>query len=366
MRRPLTLSPTRIRRLAPILLGALVLAGTLLAAPGHTAAQAGISFGIQPMPGGPGATGTGGYFTYTLAPGAKATGQAIVTNEGATAVTLRVYAADAITASGGGTGFANGGESPTGAAGWVSVSAGQVTVGPGQQEVVSITVAAPAAATPGDHVAGIVVEAAPRPGAAGNVNTVIVERAGVAVVVRVPGETVEKLALGEFCFNQETGSRYFEISVLNQGTILSKGTGRFRLETEPGQPVFERSVELGSVVPTLDTVIRVHSPQDPPPGRYVARLTLRQSDGVEVERHTQLTIPEEKVNGCAREAAVRGARDEGSDDNFAVQTIQDFSGGASLLILALVAALALMTWALVFVLWRNRRSGRDDARGTPG
>ncbi len=361
MRRTLAPQPTWKMLLAPAAVAALVFAGSLLGGHGDASAQSGgISFGIQAMPGGPGSTGRSGFFSYTLSPGAKVTDQAIVTNEGTAAITLRVYAADAVTASGGGTAFGNAGESYTGALNWVTTGASQVTVEPGKQEIVSITIVVPVNATPGDHVAGVVVEAAPKAGAGGNITTQVTERAGVAIVVRVPGETTERLVLGEFCFNQETGSRYFEIPVLNQGTVLSKGTGRFRFETEPGRPVFERTVELGNVIPTLDTVIRVDSPQDPPPGKYVARLTLRQSNGIDVERHTSLTIPEKKVNGCAPQSGVAGARDEGTGDNFAVQTVQDLGKGASLVVLSLVAALGAMTWALVFVLWRNRRRGSQE------
>ncbi len=346
-----------------VLLGtiaAISLASSLAGTHESVSAQAGVTFGIQPLPGGPGATGKGGYFRYELAPGATTTDRAIVTNEGAAGITLKVYAADAITASGGGTAFGNAGESPTGALNWVTTDATQVTVGPGKQEVVNLKVTVPAGATPGDHVAGIVVEAAPKAGAGGNINTQVIERAGVAIVVRVPGPTTERLALGEFCFNQETGSRYFEISVLNQGSVLTSGSGRFRFETEMGQAVFERGVELGNVIPTLDTVIRVHSPQDPPPGKYVARMTLRQPGGVEVERHTNLTIPEEKVNGCARQAGVAGGRDDGTDDNFAVRAAGEIGGGGSWLVATLFSLTAILTWLLIAVLWRGRRRARKD------
>ncbi len=88
----------------------------------------------------------------------------------------------------------------------------------------------------------------------GNVSASVTERAGVAILVHVPGATTEKLAIGTACFNQETGSRYFEVPVKNQGDILTAATGTFELETEAGEHVFDRPVELGTVIPTLDTV----------------------------------------------------------------------------------------------------------------
>ena len=147
----------------------------------------------------------------------------------------------------------------------------------------------------------------------------------------------------------------------------STATGTFRLETEQGARVFERPVELGSVIPTLETVVLVHSPQDPPPGKYVARLVLTQKDGQEVRRDSNVTIPEAKVNGCKTQDTIRQS-DQGKDDNFGAQpaggdaAARDGGGDSpsSWLLFALVAALFAMAWGLVFVLWRNRqRRGRS-------
>jgi len=287
---------------------------TLLAGVGGVRGQGGVTFGIRPAD-----ESTGAYFSYTLEPGARKTDSAIVTNNTAAALTLKVYPADAITASGGGTAFAGFGERRTG-------------------------------------VAGIVVEAPPKAGTVvGSVNTTVTERAGVAIVVRVPGAATEKLAIGNVCFNQETGSRYFEFPVKNQGAVLSTATGTFRLETDKGVHVFERSVEIGSVIPTLETAVRVHSPQDPPPGKYTARLVLTQKDGQEVARESNLTVSEKKVNSCRTEEAKNLSANQNSDDNFGVQTAQDTGSGVAILPLLLLPALGVGLAALAFLLWRNRR-----------
>lgn len=337
----------------------------LLTGAGKVWGQGGVTFGIRPA-----AESAGAYFAYTLEPGAKKTDSALVTNSGGAALTLQVYSADAITASGGGTAFGAFGERRTGVGAWVSTPQAQLNLAAGATVAVPVTIAVPLGMAPGEYVAGIVVEAPPRAGAAGGtVNTIVTERAGVAIVVRVPGTAVEKLAVGSFCFNQETGSRYFEIPVRNVGAVVSTANGTFRLETEKGVHVFERVVELGSVIPTLDTVVRVHSPQDPPPGKYVARLSLRQKDGQEVQRDSSITVPEKRANGCDREAAPNGQQsDQGKGDNFEVHAtreaaVQVKDEAGSWLTLVLLAALGATTGALVFVLLRHRRQRRQGGPG---
>ena len=324
---------------------------TLLAGVGGVRGQGGVTFGIRPAD-----ESTGAYFSYTLEPGARKTDSAIVTNNTAAALTLKVYPADAITASGGGTAFAGFGERRTGVGAWVSTPQTDLNIAAGATVAVPVTITVPPGLAPGEYVAGIVVEAPPKAGTvAGSVNTTVTERAGVAIVVRVPGAATEKLAIGNVCFNQETGSRYFEFPVKNQGAVLSTATGTFRLETDKGVHVFERSVEIGSVIPTLETAVRVHSPQDPPPGKYTARLVLTQKDGQEVARESNLTVSEKKVNSCRTEEAKNLSANQNSDDNFGVQTAQDTGSGVAILPLLLLPALGVGLAALAFLLWRNRR-----------
>ena len=175
----------------------LLLGVGLLATSSSARAQSGSTFGIRPAD-----ESAGAYFSYTLEPGARKTDSALVSNNTGAELTLKVYAADAITASGGGTAFGAEGEQRTGAAAWVSTAKAVVNIPAGATVSVPITISVPAGAAPGDHIAGMVVEAPPKGGAVGNVNATVTERAGVAVVVRVPGATVEKLTVGNFCFNQ--------------------------------------------------------------------------------------------------------------------------------------------------------------------
>ena len=161
-------------------------------------AEGPVQIGIQPahQP-----AGQGAYFSYELEAGATITDEAVVINSGEDAVTLKLYAADGITAINGSTAFAAADEELTGVRSWLSTGISEIGVPAGQRVSVPFTVSVPAGAPAGDHVAGWIIEAPPKAGSSGGVAATILERAGVAVVVRVPGPTEEKLVLERVCLN---------------------------------------------------------------------------------------------------------------------------------------------------------------------
>ncbi|MEE8346863.1 MAG: DUF916 domain-containing protein [Dehalococcoidia bacterium] len=263
-----------------------------------TGAQGPLNFGIRPANTSEDDAVRGAYFTYTLEPGATIDDEAIVVNNGEETLTLKLYAADGVTAISGGTAFAAADEVRTGVRSWLSADVSDLEMAPGETVAVPFTLQIPPDARPGDHVAGWVVEGQPKVGGGDGVGAAVIERVGVAVVVRVPGPTQELLSLGAMCLNQETGSNYFQMPVVNDGDVFTKASGALSLATEDGDEVFNLSVELGTVLPGDDTFLRVDAPMDPGPGSYVAELSLRQTNGQEIQVSTEIEIGEEKVNGC--------------------------------------------------------------------
>ena len=344
------------QRLLSLAAAAAVALLALTASTGSALGQGSITFGIQPAHGSIDDATKGAYFTYSLQPGQTREDEAIVSSSGSEPVTLKLYAADAITATGGGTAFANATDNVNGDRNLVVLGKTEITLAPGQKVTVPFKVVVPADARPGDHIAGLIVEAPPKAGAGGNVQTTVVERVGVAVVVRVPGAVVEKLVIGDFCLNQQSGSNYFQVPVENTGNVLAKRSGKFTLESEQGQRVFERVVDLGSVMPGGKTVIRVHAPQDPPPGKYVARVTLDQVDGPSVEGQSKVTVPKTKANGCGLEIDQPNVKvaDESAKDNFSVPGVGSIGGGSSLMVVGLGALVVLLGGALAVAMLRGR------------
>ena len=308
------------------------------------------NFGIRPANVSDGDPTGGAYFTYSLEPGARVDDEAVVVNDGEEPIALKLYAADGVTAIGGGTAFAAADEERNGVRSWLSTDASEMELTAGERVTVPFTLQVPPDARPGDHVAGWIVEGPPKTGGSG-VAATVVERVGVAVVIRVPGPTEEHLSVGSLCLNQETGSNYFEASVENDGNVLTKANGSLSLTTKDGTEVFERPVELGTVLPGDKTLLRLDAPLDPGPGSFVAELTLKQSDGTNIHSISDIKIGDEKVNGC---------KVVSPEDRPPTETGGAFSlpgGDIPWLIIVLIALVVLLVAVLGAreIVWRRQR-----------
>lgn len=325
---------TAITRKIRLLLVAAAALVALALLTGAASAQSPLVFGIQPSQSSANTPSGSSYFTYKLAPGAGLDDMVVISNNGAEQVILKLYAADGITSINGSTAFAGVGDVRSNTNTWLNATVSDILVPAGQAVTVAFHVQVPPDATPGDHVAGWVVEAPARAGSAGGIGASIVERAGVAVVVTVPGATEQRLVLGGICLNQETGSNYFEVPVRNEGNVLTRAAGTLTLTTEDGSEVFTRHADLGNVVPSDGTLFRLDAPRDPGPGKYVASLSMAQPDGRVVEARSDIKIGDKKVNGCLAVATQVEEPDEGVPYLGRLP-----GGGAPWLLLAMLAVL---------------------------
>lgn len=340
-----------VLRLVFALCGVLVL---IAVSPRGTSGQALGSFGIRPTQTSSDDPSDGAYFTYELEAGDSRTDEAFVINNAADPITLTLFSADGATAINGGTAFAAADEERNGVRAWLSLDTAELPLSPGESTTVPFTVHVPPDAEPGDHVAGLVLEAPPKVGESGGFGAAVIERVGVAVVVHVPGPAEKSLTLGEVCLNQETGSNYFQIPATNDGNLLTRATGTMRLGLPDGSDVFTRDVVLDTVLPGDTTALRVDAPFDPGPGSYVANLILTRDDGEDVEAASVVTIGDEKVNGCA--SAIGGGGVEPVQQDRPTSTGTDDSGGFPWLV-ALLATIAAALVALLVareIRWRRR------------
>ncbi len=315
--------------------------------------QGSVTFGIRPA--GPDGSPDGSYFSYVLEPGAVIMDRLVAINDGQGPVTLKLYAADGLTAINGGTAFSNQDEERSGTRSWLWTGVSELEVAPGQEVVIPFTLNVPSDATPGDHVAGWVAEAPPKSGSSQGLGVAVVERVGMAVVIQIPGPASENLTLGAICLNQESGSNYFQLPVSNEGSALTKGSGTLTLTDDAGFEVFAHPVKLGTVLPADSTFLRVDAPFDPGPGDYVAELTLRQSDGQEAVATSSIDISDKKVNGC--KSAVAGQNQPPDDDRPSGFVDAVTPGGPFPWLVALVVALVLILLVIIGVRersWRRR------------
>jgi hypothetical protein len=277
--------------------------------------------------------------------------EALVLNQSNTAIALQLYAADGDTAVNGGTTFADEGRDSTGVRHWLSTDVASVHLDPGQSTTVPFTLTVPADIAPGDWVAGWVVEAPPK-AAPGGLDVSVIERAGVAVVVHIPGPAAPGLVLGAACFNGKAGSAYFQVDVQNPGNVLNRGQGTFTLLSDGGVIIFEQPADLGAVIPGDDTVLRIDSTGEIPARSYEAVTEITQPSG---QKATSTSPVEVRANdNSCRDGAVAG-EEQGPKPPL----IPGLPGGGGfpwlILILALIAAIIAAAGAREY-LRRRRRS----------
>lgn len=187
-------------------------------------ADGNVSFGIRPTKAYEGRPETFSYFSYKLVAGAVIFDEALVMNSGDVPVTLKLFAADGITAINGGTAFARQGQETNGVARWLSLSVTEISLEPGEDRTVPFTINVPPDASPGHHVAGLVVEAPPSGGAptgegGAQFTTSVVRQGGVAVVIDVSGPHVAGLEItGANLKQQDDQGATFVIAVRNTGS----------------------------------------------------------------------------------------------------------------------------------------------------
>ena len=253
-----------------------------------------VSFGIRPTRASEHRPQTFSYFSYELAPGAVLTDEALVMNSGDVPVTLKLYAADGITAINGGTAFAQQGQESTGASRgvnrWLSLSVTEIALEPGEERVVPFTITVPSDASPGHHVAGLVLEAPPTEGGEGQFVVKVVQQAGVAVVIEVPGRHIAGLELsGASLRQQDDQGATFVIAVHNTGNIFLKGEGSLRIMDRNDEVLASIPLRMDTVLPGDEPTFQVTHPVHLADGDYLLAVVLNYEgktavlEGAEIE-----------------------------------------------------------------------------------
>ncbi len=149
-----------------------------------------------------------------------------------------------MTPQNGGTDFSKAGEESLGMSrgsqAWITLSATEVTLIPGEERLIPFEVSIPADVGPGQYVAGLVVEALPDEqsleSAGGNSSNPdeaqfavkVVRRVGVAVVFDISGEQIASLEIEDIslCQQDDEGAT-FAIKLKNTGNIFFQTQGFF-------------------------------------------------------------------------------------------------------------------------------------------
>lgn len=205
-------------------------------------------FGVHPVQQGR-TTLPGGHYNFALVPGQSIADGIVVENFSQHAITVHVYGADLLTATGGGLAPAQPTATMREVGAWITVSAPMVTVPAHGQVTDNFTVALPTAVSSGQHLGAVVAAATVGLTAQGNP---IEARVALITVVTVPGTVAASASLSPLLGSAATSGQIgFDITLSNTGNVLLTYTGSLSIDDGAGRRVatLPLSPTNGYVVP---------------------------------------------------------------------------------------------------------------------
>lgn len=323
---------------------AIALAGPASAGTAHSAATprqdtANGTFGIGPA-NAKGLDGRGD-LNYTVQPGSRSTDYVAVHNYGAIPLTLHIYAADATSSGNAAIGFRPRADTGPDASTWITFPGGahQLTIemAPRTVRILEFTIALPAGASPGDHLAGIIASLVSKVvgGGSQGQNTNLEQGVAVRAFFRVSGDIRALLSIEHLHVAYHgnldpigTGSATVTYIVRNAGNVDLGGTQRISvtgLFGSTGANNLEASVPLLLPGATFPVTVKI---------KHI---------WPELLMHARVTVTP---------LAVAGAVDQGMH---ATSASISFWAIPWTLLIAIVVLLALIVVGLV---WRRRRPKR--------
>jgi len=256
-----------MRRLAAIILLALVLAPLAAAAPKTPV------FGLRAL-GNPKL----GYFVYSLPPGSVQQGGVIISNSGTATGTVKLFAADATTGRTTGTVYLTD-RKATRVGAWISLSSTSLTLKRGQHQTVHFTVRVPANEKPGQWVGGVVAETSrqvtgPKSKQKASVQIKIRDLTIVAVQVNVPGPPVISFKIGGVSTGGQRGFQEVVTHIANSGNTLVKPTGSVTVMNKQGAVLQVLTFKMDTFLPQTAIDYPLLLKKALPPGDYSANVHL--------------------------------------------------------------------------------------------
>jgi len=156
------------------------------------------------------------FFNWTATPGARLDDHVAIVNFGTRPVTLRVFVTNAVSTARGGTGFAPRGQARGGPAAWVTIhfphNSPIVHLAPRSKVILSVTLAIPKNAPPGDHVGAIVAALTSVIQSKHHARVHFVQQVADRIVTRVAGKLRPRLSV-------------LRLRVISPGSVSGVATG---------------------------------------------------------------------------------------------------------------------------------------------
>ena len=179
---------------------------------------------------GSGQPGNRSDLSYTVPPGQTVQDSVTVYNYSNVPLPFHVYAADGFNNEDGGFDVLAGDQTSTDVGSWVKFDLDQLTLQPGTQATIPITITVPADASPGDHVGAILASSRAEGTSADGKVVALDRRTGTRLYVRVDGPIEPQLAVENVSpkydpsLNPLGGTGTVSYTVVNRGNVRLGGT----------------------------------------------------------------------------------------------------------------------------------------------
>jgi WxL Interacting Protein, peptidoglycan binding domain/WxL Interacting Protein, host binding domain len=297
------------RRLMGLCVLSILVLGVMQAAPfglGTVHAAGGAAeFGLQPVLYDPSNPLTKSYFIFDSKPGVVISSRVRVTNVGTASGSVSLYPVDATTGQTSGAVYLNQDDPRKDVGAWMLLSSSELTLDPGQSQIVSFQVSIPGTVRPGQHLGGIVAENLtqaenmPTPNSSPNTGTIQIKVKNltiVAVQVNLPGTPIEQMAASGVQAGGAGGYQRLLVGLSNTGTVMLKPYGTLQVSNAQGQSVGNFTLKLDTFLPqtSIDYPVAITGPALGA-GDYQATLNLTYGHGQALHYTTKFTINQQQV-----------------------------------------------------------------------
>ena len=255
-------------------------------------------FALRPVYANPASAASQGFFILDAQPGAVITDNGVrVTNAGDAEGTVRLYPVDGTTGMTSGAVYRNEQEPRQDVGAWTTLGARELTLKPGESQVVSLTVTIPADARPGQHLGGIVAEnMAIKQGQNTGLQVNVKSLTIIAMQITLPGPIEERMAVTGVTPGGTDGRQLLLLGLRNEGTVMLKPTGTLRVNDGQGKQVQSLALNLDTFLPqtAIDYPVAVQN-QALDAGDYEATVDLAYGSNRQTHATTRFTISPAQV-----------------------------------------------------------------------
>ncbi len=291
-----------MRLLSLQLLGALLLMVSLSISHRTVHAQSTASlpnFALQPTTYIPKVPATRSYFVLDTKPGTTLSESIRVTNTGAATGSVRLYPVSATTAQTSGVAYLARNDALHDVASWIKLDVQQLTLAPGQSQIVQFQISIPASAHSGQHVSGITAEnlTLQNGSTKGALHISLQHLSVMAVQVNIPGPTVEQMAVTGIKAGGSSGYQSLLVGMSNTGNQMLKPTGELKVSSAQGLLLQDLPVKMDTFLPDTSINYPIYVQKKAlTAGDYQVSLHLNYGHGKTLDYMTKLTITQNQIN----------------------------------------------------------------------